>query len=392
MTPLAEAQARIFALKVPVEAENAPLRNALGRWAATDIKARRTQPAQDLSAMDGYAVRFADGPGPWTMIGESAAGARFAGSVGANDAVRIFTGAVVPDGADTVIMQEDMICDGAQIRLDGDFSHSLGHHVRKAGSDFMHDALIIASGAPLHARHLALAAMAGYADLPVRRRLRVAILSTGDELVAPGELCRDDQIPSSNAPMLSAMLDAMPVDIKLVPPLKDDLSALTACFSGLNDVDIVVTSGGASVGDHDLVVPALHAAGGQIDFWKIAMRPGKPVIAGKLNGAVVLGLPGNPVSAYVTAFLLLLPLVRHLSGAAQLLPQRLIGKSGVDLPANGPRTDHLRAVLHDNKLVPVGQNDSAMLAALSKANSLIIRDINASALRAGDDVDYYMLP
>ena len=389
MIALEEAQARIFALKDPVETERVPLAEAAGRWAAEDVLALRTQPACDLSAMDGYAVRLADGDGPWRVIGESAAGRRFTGLIGQGDAVRIFTGAVMPDDCDTVIIQENVTRDGDKVLLTGEPSKKAGHNVRHAGGDFQKGAVLVPGGAELHARHLALAAMAGHGELLVRRRLKIALLSTGDELVAPGMPCADDQIPSSNGVMLAALLKDLPVDITEFSAVPDDLAVLSRHFAELGGHDIIVTTGGASVGDHDLIVPALKAAGGNIEFWKIAMRPGKPVIAGRLSDAILLGLPGNPVSAFVTAFLLLLPLVRHLSGCAAPLPTRLSAPVGVDLPANGPRTDHLRACLVDGQLLPVGANDSAMLAALSLSNALIIRDISAPSVQSGQKVDFY---
>lgn len=391
MISIEEAQSRIFALKDPVETELLPLTDAAGRWAAEDVVALRTQPARDLSAMDGYAVRFADGGGPWQVIGESAAGRRFAGSVGAGEAVRIFTGAVVPEGADTVIIQENVARDGDIVRLTGDAPKKAGANVRLAGGDFAEGKIVIPKGAELHARHIALAAMAGHGALRVGRKLRVALVSTGDELVAPGEPCAEDQIPSSNGFMLAAMLQNLPVEINEFPAVEDKLDTLTALFRNLSGHDIIVTTGGASVGDHDLVVPALEASGGKLDFWKIAMRPGKPVIAGSIGNAIALGLPGNPVSAYVTATLFLEPLIAHLCGAAAPVPQRLTAKTGVDLAQNGERTDHLRARLVDGILHPVGINDSAMLAALSEANALIIRDPNAQIAPAATEVSYYPL-
>lgn len=392
MISIQEAQARIFALKAPVAVETVLLLEAAGRWAAEDVLALRTQPARDLSAMDGYAVRFTDATGPLQLIGESAAGKRFAGAIGAGEAVRIFTGAVVPDDADSVIIQENVTRDGDTVTITGDPLEKLGQNVRRQGADFHLGATLIPKGAELHARHIALAAMAGHGALSVRRRLKVAVVSTGDELLPPGEMCGEDQIPSSNDVMLAAMLRHMPVEITIVPAVADHLNVLTTQFAALTDHDIIVTTGGASVGDHDLIAPALLAAGGKIDFWKIAMRPGKPVIAGTIGDAVVLGLPGNPVSAYVTAFLLLLPLIRHLGRASQPLPKRLTAISAADLPANGARTDHLRAAYVDGIITPVGTNDSAMLAALSISNALIIRDIDSEQLNAGAEVPYYALP
>ena len=392
MISIEEAQARIFALKAPVSVETVTLLEAAGRWAAEEVVALRTQPARDLSAMDGYAVHFADAAGPWRVIGESAAGKRFPGFVGAGDTVRIFTGAVVPDGADSVIIQENVARDGHTVTLTGDSLSKIGQNVRRKGADFQLGTTLISKGADLHARHIALAAMAGHGTLAVRRRLKVAVVSTGDELVPPGRACAEDQIPSSNDVMLAAMLRDMPVDVMVVHAVADDLSALTAQFTALIDHDIIVTTGGASVGDHDLIAPALKAAGGKIDFWKIAMRPGKPVIAGPIGDTVLLGLPGNPVSAYVTALLFLLPLIRHLGGASLPLPKRLTAILGADLPANGARTDHLRASVVDGVITPIGVNDSAMLAALSLSNALIIREIDSGAVANGVKVPYYALP
>jgi molybdopterin molybdotransferase len=391
MMSLDEAQSRIFALKDPVETEQVPLAEAVGRWVSEDVAAQRTQPARDLSAMDGYAVRLADGNGPWLDVGESAAGRGFSGAVEQNQAVRIFTGAVVPDGADTIIIQENVIRNGDEIHLRSSAAMQRGDNIRLAGGDFKMGTTLIAKGAQLHARRIALAAMAGYAALAVRRTIRVAILSTGDELVPPGMPCANDQIPSSNDAMLAAMLADLPVEIVVLPIIGDDLSALTAQLATLTQYDIIATTGGASVGDHDLIAPAIEAAGGTIDFWKIAMRPGKPVIAGRMHDAVVLGLPGNPVSAFVTAFLLLLPLIRHLSGDPSPLPRRLSAKLAAPLRANGPRTDHIRAVEQDGAISAIGVNDSAMLAALSASNALIIRDIDAAPAEVGSDVSYYRI-
>lgn len=391
MISVEEAQARILALKPPVAIETVPLSEAAGRWAAADIVALRTQPARDLSAMDGYAVRFSDGAGPWKLIGESAAGRRFSGALGPGEAVRIFTGAVVPDGADTVIIQENVARAGEVVTLTGDAPKKVGQNVRQAGGDFVAGSMVVPQGGQLHARHIALAAMAGHGELPVRRTLRVALVSTGDELVPPGAPCADDQIPSSNGVMLSAMLRGLPIELTAFPAVPDQLASLTQVFRDLAGHDVIVTTGGASVGDHDLIVPALEAAGGEIVFWKIAMRPGKPVIAGRLGDAVALGLPGNPVSAYVTAMLYLRPLIAHLCGAADPLPARLTARTGVDLPANGPRTDHLRARLVGGVLTPVGVNDSAMLAALSEANALIIRPSGVGATPAQAEVPYYLM-
>jgi molybdopterin molybdotransferase len=389
MIELAEAQARLFALRAPVAVEDVPLVDAVGRWAAEDVIARRTQPARDLSAMDGYAICPADAS-EWRVIGESAAGRGFTGALKPDEAVRIFTGAVVPDGAETVLIQENAVRDGDYVRL-SDAAAKAGQHIRRAGGDFAAGAVLIKAGEAMTAARIGLAAMGGHATVSVRRRVRVAIISTGDELVAPGEQCADDQIPSSNAPMLVAMLAGLPVEVDDRGVVRDDLAALTAAFGACAGADIIITIGGASVGDHDLVRPALDAAGASIDFWKIAMRPGKPVMAGTLGQAMVLGLPGNPVSAFVTAFLLLKPLVAHLCGASDPLPERIEAKLGASLPANGGRLDHIRGILSGSVAAPTGLNDSSMLASLSASNILIIRDINAPYASVGDSATCYRL-
>jgi molybdopterin molybdotransferase len=388
MISLEDAQRRLFALRGALDPEQVPLNLAIGRWASADVLAKRTQPARDLSAMDGYAIRHADLPGPWTVIGESAAGKMFNGTVSIGEAVRIFTGAVVPEGADCILIQENAVCAVGQLVLTGE-PPVTGKHIRRAGGDFDEASVLIQAGERFTAPRIGLAAMGGHAHVPVRRRLRVAIISTGDELVPPGEQCSDHQIPSSNSTMLAAMLADMPVDVDERAIVRDDLDALTAEFAACKEHDLIVTIGGASVGDHDLVRPALAAAGASLDFWKIAMRPGKPVLAGMLFNAIVLGLPGNPVSAYVTALLLLKPLVSHLCGSATPLPERIEAQLGTSLPANGDRLDHIRAKLTGSVATPIGGNDSSMLAALSHSNILIIRDINSGAASAGDTVYCY---
>jgi molybdopterin molybdotransferase len=364
-------------------------------WKLLDVGPPRTWShgelsLRDLSAMDGYAIRASDAPGPWRVVGESAAGRRFAGDVGAGEAVRIFTGAVVPQGADCVLIQENA---HAQIDVVTSTAEApvVGKHVRTMGSDFCDGEVLVREGEHWSPPRIALASMGGRGILPVRRRLRAALISTGDELVPPGEACAEDQIPSSNATMLAVMLAGLPVDVDDRDVIRDDLVALKAEFEACAGHDIIISIGGASVGDHDLVRPAFEAAGAQLDFWRIAMRPGKPVMAGMLEGAVVLGLPGNPVSAYVTAMLLLLPLVAHLSGSVSPLPARIEAKLATALPANGNRKDHIRAVLHGSIALPNGSNDSSMLAALSASNILIIREINAPGAAIGDIVECIQL-
>ncbi|MDB5702623.1 MAG: molybdopterin molybdenumtransferase MoeA [Sphingomonadales bacterium] len=391
MIGVEEAQLRILALHAPVSMEVVPLLEAAGRWTAAPVLAKRTQPAHDLSAMDGYAIRHADAPGPWQVIGESAAGTPFKGEVGPAQATRIFTGAALPMGADTVVIQENITRSGDEIELSGNGPKSHGEHVRRAGSDFTSAATLIEIGQRLTPARLALAVMGGHGTIAVRRRLRVAIISTGSELVPPGTETGPDHLPSSNAPMLAALMQNLPVDVVDLGIVPDDLTALTEAFVAAKTCDIVVSTGGASVGDHDLVRPALNAAGANLDFWKVAMRPGKPLMAGRLGDTVVLGLPGNPVSALVTAVLFLRPLITHLSGATDALPPRLGVRMGEPLPAVGPRTDFVRARWQDGLLVPTFPGDSGMLFPLAAADALVIRAAGSPALEAGTLVEAILL-
>jgi molybdopterin molybdotransferase len=378
-----EAQARILALGEAVATETVDIGEAAGRWAARDIIAGRTQPARDLSAMDGYAIRYCDLPGPWRVIGESAAGAPFSGEVARGHAARIFTGAAVPQGADTIVIQEEVARDGDTLTLTGEGPPREGAHIRRAGSDFARGERLLAAGDALGPAALALAVMGGHGQIPVCRRIRVAMLSTGDELVPPGAEAGDDRLPNSNAPMLATLLRHLPVEIVDLGIVRDDRAALAAAFARGADCDIIVTSGGASVGDHDLVRPVLLDLGATLDFWKVAMRPGKPLMAGKLGDAIVLGLPGNPVSAFVTATLFLLPVIRHLSGARHPLPRRIAATCTTPLPAVGPRTDFIRARWNDGGLAPLPSTDSGVLSSLAQADALIIRNAGSTPTDAG---------
>ena len=383
---VADAQARLFALAPCVAGETVPLRHAAGRWAAADVAARRTQPAADLSAMDGYAIRFADLPGPWTVIGESAAGHPFAGAIGAGEAVRIFTGAALPAGSDTVLVQEEAARDGDRLSLDGEGPLHAGRNTRRKGLDFAQGDLLIATGERLTPARIALAATAGHGALAVNRPIRVATVATGDELVPPGAPVEGLALPESNGAMLAAMLADLPVELIDLGILPDRLDRLAQAFSAV-DADILVTTGGASVGDHDLVRPALEAAGGTVDFWRIALRPGKPMMAGRLGGAIVLGLPGNPVSAFVTAILFLKPLVAAMAGARDPLPRSYAAPLGEAVPANGARTDYLRAALIDGCAFASTIQDSSMLRTLARAGCLIVRPAHAPAAPAGEIVE-----
>ncbi|HCB75366.1 MAG TPA: molybdopterin molybdenumtransferase MoeA [Sphingomonas bacterium] len=386
LLPVAEAQARLLALRDPVDIETLPLTEAAGRWAAEPIAALRTQPSRDLSAMDGYAITHAALPGPFSLIGESAAGRPFAGPVAPGETVRIFTGAAMPAGADCVLVQEEARVEDAQVHLSGEGPAHPSRNVRRAGLDFTAGDVLIEAGERITPARIALAAVAGHAALPVRRRVRVAIAATGDELRPAGAPLGDGDLPESNGVMLSALLADLPIDLVDLGILPDRLEVLRDAFAGAQ-ADILVTTGGASVGDHDLVRPALEAAGAVIDFWRVALRPGKPLLAGRLGEGVVVGLPGNPVSAFVTATLFVRPLVAHLSGAADPLPKPTPATLAEPLPANGERTDYLRAETRDGRVFASTIQDSSMLRTLARSTCLIVRAPHAPAASAGDSAE-----
>lgn len=398
MLSVAEAQAHVLAAGGNRRRETVPLAEAHGRYLAEDAAARLTQPPFHSSAMDGYAVCFADiAPGiTFPVIGEAIAGKAFDGVFEEGVAVRVLTGAPMPEGTDTVILQEDVAYEDGAIRLIADLPSHAGRHVRKAGQDFAAGTVLVQSGTRLNARSIALLAAGGHGTAEVYARPRVVILSTGDELVPPGETPGPSQIVNSNGVMLSSLLSgcgAQVCDLGILPDRHDVIrDAITAAAK---DADILVTIGGASVGDHDYVQAALVDAGARIDFWKIAMRPGKPMMLGTLGEAVAIGLPGNPVSAYVCAQLYLLPLVRHLMGAAAPLPRPLQGRLTVELHANGGRTDFMRATAEPGQsgweVTPFPVQDSAMLSRLEAANALAIRPAHAPAAEKWSNIEFLLL-
>ncbi len=390
-----EALARILAGSSRLGEETVPLSAAAGRTLAAEVAALRTQPAFDCSSMDGYAVRAAEvAEGRrFRVIGTSAAGTGFSGTVGPGEAVRIFTGAPLAEGADAVIAQEDSSRDGDVVTFTE--VAQPGKFVRRAGLDFRAGEVLLPAGRRIGPREVALAAAMGHAGLTVARKPRVALLATGDELVPAGTAAGPHQIPSSNLPALAAMTGmeaAQTIDLGIAADtsaaLLDALERARAARA-----DVLVTLGGASVGEHDLVRQTFAGAGMRLDFWRIAMRPGRPMMHGAIGGMRFLGLPGNPVSAIVCARLFLRPLLRALQGRTDVgdTPEPAILAS--DLPANDRRQDYLRARRSngDGTVTPMPMQDSSMLRALADADCLIIRPPNAPAAKAGDQVEILQL-
>ncbi len=387
MISLAEAQAQILAMAPTSRTILLPLSDACGRFLREDITATRDQPPVDISAMDGYAVSAADNPtGPWPIIGVSSAGQPFKGTFATNGAVRIFTGAVMPQGADTVIMQEDVNSENNVLLIKADKSVERRRHVRPKAGEFSAGDTLVPANTRITPAILGLIAAAGHAQVTVSNTVQIALIATGDELVKPGEPLQIWQIPSTNDVMLSALLAGPGVEIFEPAHAPDDLNALRSAITQAREADIIITIGGASVGDHDLVRPALESLGAEIGFWKVAMKPGKPVMAGRLGEQIIIGLPGNPVSAYVTALLFVIPLIAKCLGEPDPIPMVQTAILGTDLAENGPRTDHLRAWHRANGVVPIGLNDSAAMTALAKADCLIVRAPHAPAAKAGENV------
>jgi len=389
--PVAEALARVLEHAKPLPPEPIKLQDAHGRVLAEYLAARRTQPPDDVSAMDGYAARAADVakvPATLRLIGEVAAGRPFAGSVTAGCAARIFTGGVVPRGADTIVVQENVTREGDRITVN--VSAPAGKHIRRAGLDFKTGDVLLPQGRLLSGRDVSLAASMNYKALFVHAAPRVAVLATGDELVMPGTEPGPGQIVYSNGYAVMALArseGAQVVDLGIVPDrVEETVGAIRrACEA---KADILVTTGGASVGDYDLVQKALTAEGLDISFWKVALRPGRPLMHGRLGAMQVLGLPGNPVSAFVCAVLFLSPLIRKLSGRGDIGPVTESARLGSDLPENDERADYLRASLVPGAdgipvATPFPAQDSSMMQALAKADCLLIREPFAPASRAG---------
>lgn len=397
LLPVSVALERVLADTGPLGEDTVPLAEAAWRVLAADLAAKLTQPPFPASAMDGYAV-FGDDAAPvgtqWTVVGESAAGRGFSGPIGPRQAVRIFTGAPVPPGCGTVVIQEDVSRVGDLVTAID--ATAAGANIRFAGVDFAAGEVLLKRGRRLDAHALTLAAAMGYGEVAVMRRPVVAILATGDEVVPPGTPPGPDQIVSSNPLGIAALVTqagGMPKFLGIAP---DRLEALAERIGAARGADILVTIGGASVGDYDLIGKALQAEGLDLGFWKIALRPGKPLMFGRLGPMRVLGVPGNPVSALITARVFLVPLIRALQGEAHEARVRRTAVLAAPLEANGPRLHLMRAKLGRNAagalaVTPLTSQDSSLLSALAAADCLIWREPEAAALDAGASVEIELL-
>jgi molybdopterin molybdotransferase len=393
---VAEALARVTAGLEPLDAERVPLEECRGRVLAEDLAACLTQPPFDASAMDGYALRAEDVaalPATLRLIGESAAGSGYAGEVGPGEAVRIFTGAPVPKGADTIVIQENTDAAPGVVIIKEAAPH---RHIRPRGQDFAAGDVLLGAGVRLGPRELMLAAAMNHAELPVRRKPKVAILATGDEVMPPGTALDRDQIVSSVPAGLAALIEAQGGEPMSLGIAQDTAESIVTLASTGKGADILVTVGGASVGERDLVSAALRSEGMELDFWKIAMRPGKPLLYGRLGKQRVLGVPGNPVSALICGLVFLVPMLHRLLGLREGARGPHEAVLGQALEANGPREHYMRAASTwrpggERLVTPLAAQDSALMADFARADCLIVRTPDAPALAAGERVTIIQL-
>lgn len=391
MISVREALDHILALSDALPSEDIALQYAQGRVLAQTVTANRDQPPFAAAAMDGYAIRATDlaaGAQTWQVIGESAAGHPFSSPVAAGQATRIFTGAPLPQGTDHVLIQENVCAKDGQITLiDGPNDAA---HRRPAGGDFTKGHQLRAPRR-LSAQDIALLAAMNVPRPNVTRRPKVALIATGDELVQPGDAPRDDQIIASNSYGLAAMLQKSGAEARILPIARDRLGSLAEVFALTRDADLVLTIGGASVGDYDLVAQAAAEFGLEQSFYKVAMRPGKPLMAGRMGGRAMIGLPGNPVSAMVCGEIFVLPLIEKMLGLPARQRAQQTAPLAHDLPANGAREHYMRATLIDGALHVATRQDSSLLSILSGANALAIAPIQAPAMPKGSEMRYIPL-
>lgn len=400
LLPVADALQRVLAPALSLESEAVPLAQCHGRVLAENLRALRAQPPADVSAMDGYALRSADVPAVPTdlrVVGEVAAGRPYSAALKSHEAVRIFTGGELPEGADTIVVQENTTRTGRMVIVTT--MPLSGRHIRRKGLDFNEGDVLLPRGRRLTGRDLSLAASMNHAQLPVCRKARVAVLATGDELVAPGEQPGPGQIVYSNGFSVMALAREENAEVTDLGIVQDRIEDTVAAIRQARDMkaDVLVTLGGASVGDYDLVQKSLTAEGIDLSFWKIAMRPGRPMMHGRLGDMHVLGLPGNPVSAYVCAFLFLLPLLRKLGGRGDPVPPTEHALLGEDLPENDKRADYVRAKLTRSVrgalvATPFPVQDSSMGRILAEADCLIVREPQAAKALAGSPCVILKLP
>jgi len=389
-----DAQRRLSeAAPAPTQSESVALRQLAGRVLAQDVHASLDMPSADNSAMDGYAVRIADlRAGDALIVSQTVYAGEAPSRLEQDTVARVFTGSLVPQGADTVIMQEDVAAEGDQVTISG--QHTMGQHIRRRGEDMRSGALLLAAGTRLDAAHIALLATQGLADVPVFPQLRVGILTTGDELVPPGAPRSEHQIYNSNAAMLTALVEGMGAQATTVLHARDDMASHTEAFKTLAEqCDLVLSVGGVSVGDKDIVKPALHALGATLDMWRVRMKPGKPVALAHLNGVPVVGLPGNPVSAYAVFTLLVTPLIRRMQGRTDIFPYVSHVTLRTDQPRQDAREEFLRAQLHlvtgsNAELMLFARQGSGVVGSLAWASGLA-RIPAGTTVYDGEKVAYY---